>query len=273
MNNTLTKKSPLKFFLLVYGFSIPIWIIESFVNIKGLPLNIPVMEIFAAFTPLTAACILVRKEEGKGAVKKLLQRIFDFLRITKNIWYVPIIFLPFIIYFLIYVVMQWMRLALPGNLHIPIDTMPLLFVFFFLGAIAEEVGYMGYAADPMLQRWNALSAALLIGLPWAIWHYPSIIKQGHDATWIAWGTLGTIAVRVLIVWIYNNTGKSLFACILFHTLFNVGRPLFPKDKTHNPLVDYPYVHYSIIAIIAAITVFLWGSKTLARYRFSKIENK
>ncbi len=229
------------------------------------------MEIFAAFTPLATACILVRKEES--AVKKLLQIIFDYLKITKKISYVPIIFPPFIIYNLIFVVMQLMRLPVPINLYIPIKTMPLLFVFFFLGAIAEEVGYMGYAAEPMLQRWNALSTALLIGLPWAIWHYSSIIKQGHDATWIGWGTLGTVAVRVLIVWIYNNAGKSLFACILFHTLINVGRILFPKDELHNPLVDYPAVHYSIIAILPVMIVFLWDSKTLALYMFSKIESK
>lgn len=273
MESIAASKSPLKFFLLVYGLSIPLWIIERFINIKGLPLDIPFMEIFAAFTPLTAACILVHSEEGKAAVKKLLQRIFDFSRIRNKIWYVPIIFVPFIIYFLIYTVMQWMQLPLPINLRISIQTIPLLFVFFFLGAIAEEVGYMGYAVDPIQKRWNASSTALLIGLPWAIWHYPSIIKQGHDATWIAWGTLGTVAGRVLIVWIYNNTGKSLFACILFHTLFNVSRVLFPKDEIHDPLVDYPNVHYSIIAIIAAIVVFIWGSKTLARYRFSKIKRK
>ena len=120
----------------------------------------------------------------------------------------------------------------------------------------------------MQTRWSALKASLIMGLPWAIWHYPSIIKQGHDLIWIAWGTLGTVAVRVLIVWIYNNTGKSLFACILFHTIINVGRILFPKDPTHNPLVDYPDIHYSIIAIVTIIIVFLWGSKTLAKYRFN-----
>jgi hypothetical protein len=47
---------------------------------------------------------------------------------------------------------------------------------------------------------------------------------------------------------------------------NLGRPLFPNDETHNPLVDYPEIHYSLIAIVAVIVVILWGSKTLARYR-------
>jgi len=182
---------------------------------------------------------------------------------------VPIIFLPFLLYFLIYLIIYFTGLPLANNLHIPYKSIPVLFSFFFLGAIGEEVGYMGYAIDTMQARFGALSASILMGIPWAIWHYPSIIKQGHNLTWIAWGTLGTVAVRVLIVWIYNNTGKSLFACILFHTMLNLGRPLFPRDELHNPLVDYPYVHYSMIAITAVIVVFLWGSKTLERYRYPK----
>lgn len=107
-----------------------------------------------------------------------------------------------------------------------------------------------------------------MGIPWVVWHYPSIIQQGHNWTWIAWATLGTVGVRVLIVWIYNNTQKSVFACILFHTLLNLGRPLFPADSSHNPLVDYPAIHYSVLAVAAGIIVFLWGSKTLARYRYA-----
>lgn len=112
-----------------------------------------------------------------------------------------------------------------------------------------------------------------MGIPWAIWHYPSIIQQGHGVIWILWGTLGTIAARVMLVWIYNNTGKSLFACILFHTMLNVGSPLFPKDATHNPLVDYPYIHYAVFALVAVVIVILWGSNNLARFRFSFTQNK
>jgi uncharacterized protein len=171
-------------------------------------------------------------------------------------------------YFLIYQVILISGLPLPDNLNIPFKSIPFLFSSFFLGAICEETGYMGYAIEPMQTWFGALKASILIGIPWAIWHYPSIIQQGHNAVWIAWATLGTVAVRVLIVWIFNNTQKSLFACILFHTMMNLGRPLFPKDETHNPLVDYPDIHYSTIAVVAIIIAFLWDSKTLSRYKFN-----
>ena len=262
-----TNRQPLKFFLIVYGLSIPLWIIETMINVKGLPLDIPVTDILAAFTPLIAASILIYKEEGRVGINKLFQRILDFARISKKIWYVPIIFLPSFIYLLIYIIIYFSGLPVTSKFHVSFLSIPVLFIFFFVGAIAEEVGYMGYAIEPMQKRFGALGASILMGIPWAVWHYPSIIQQGHNAVWIAWGTLGTVAVRVLIVWIYNNTGKSLFACILFHTMLNVGRILFPKDEINNPLVDYPAIHYSTIAIIAVIVILLWGSKTLARYRY------
>jgi uncharacterized protein len=266
MISSTVKRSPLIFFLLVYILTIPLWVIETIVEVKGLPLDIPVTDLVAAFTPLIAALILIYKEQGQRGVKNLLRRVFDFSRISQKTWYAPVILLPPLIFLLIFGLMQLMALPLPIELHIPIVNFPFLFVFFFFGAAGEEVGYTGYAADPLQQRWGALSTGVIIGLPWAIWHYPSIIEQGHDAIWIAWGTLGTVGMRILIIWLYNNTGRSLFACILFHTLYNVGRPLFPKDATHNPLVDYPYAHYSVIAAVSVIVILLWDSKTLSRLR-------
>lgn len=268
-NRTPAKRSPLKFFLIVYGLSIPLWILETMIEIKGLPLDIPITDIIAAFTPLMAACILVYKEEGRNGVIMLLKRIFDFSRIKQKIWYVPIICLPFLMFLMIYVIMRFMGLPIPSELHISFFSVLFLFIFFFFGALAEEIGYMGYAVDTIQKRFGALLAGIIIGIPWAIWHYPSIIQQGHSLIWILWGTLGTIAMRILIIWIYNNTEKSLFACILFHAMYNLGRPLFPNDATHNPLVDYPNIHYSIIALTAVIVVFLWGARTLSQFRYTR----
>lgn len=269
--STSSNKSPLKFFLLVFALTIPLWIIETMVEVKGLPLDVPITDFIATFIPLIAACILVYKEEGTIGVKNLLKRIFDFSKIKQKIWYLPVILLMPIIYLLIYGVMQLFRLPLPVGVEIPFLNNALIFAIIFIsamvGAMGEEVGWSGYAVDAMQKRWSALTTAIAIGLVWAIWHYPSMIQQGRDLRWVVWGTLGTVCVRILIVWLYNNTGKSVFVCILFHTMANIGRILFPKDQTHNPLVDYPDIHYSIIAIAAVIVIFLWGSKTLARYRY------
>lgn len=248
------RKSPLKYFLLLFGFSAPLWIIQAIIDVRGLPLDIPVTDIIAAFMPLFVACFLAYREEGSRGVKGLLKRVFDYSRITRKCWYLAIFGVPVLIFLAIYLLVSLMNLPVPGRWQVSVLSIPLLFVFFFLGSTGEEAGYMGYAFEPMNKRWNAFTTAILIGIPWAVWHYPSMINQGRSFTWILWGTLGTIFFRVLIVWIYNNSGASLFACILFHALYNLGRAVFPHDETSNPLVDYPQIHYLVITAFAVATI-------------------
>lgn len=170
--------------------------------------------------------------------------------------------LPILVFTLIYLALEIGNYKLPEQWTIAYYSIPFLLVFFFLGAIGEEVGYMGYAVDPLQEKFSAFWTSLIIGIPWAVWHYPSIIQQGHNFYWILWGTLGTVAFRILFVWIFNNTNHSLFACILPHCLYNTGRVLFPSDTKISPLVDYPEIHYSVIAVIAIAVILLWRPGTL-----------
>ena len=128
MNSSFVKKSPLTFFLLVFALSFPLWVIETMIKVKGLPLDIPVTDLIAAFTPLIAATILVYKKEGHIGVKNLLKRVFDFSRIRQKIWYAAAIFLAPLIFLLIFLVLHLMRLPLPIEPYIPFLKMPLLFI-------------------------------------------------------------------------------------------------------------------------------------------------
>lgn len=259
MKDVTTKKSAVKYFVLLYAFSAPLWIIQVIIDVRGLPLDIPITDIIAAFMPMFVACFLIYREEGREGVKELFKRIFDYSRITNKVWYLAIFLVPLLIFLTIYAVISLANLPTPNSWNISLLSIPLLFVFFFLGSLGEEVGYMGYAFEPIYKKWNALTTAIVIGIPWAIWHYPSMINQGRSLVWILWGTLGTVAARILIVWIYNNTGKSLFACILFHALYNLGRVLFPSDEIYHPLVDYPQIHYSVIILFAAVVTIFFGT--------------
>ena len=262
-----SKRSPLKFFVLVFAISIPFWVLEVIFPMN-LPVdNLPLTDIGAVFAPFLAASILIYREEKLVGVKTLLKRAFDYKRIKHKTWYVPIIFLPLLLYLLTYGIMRMIGLPPPAEWHISL-LIPLVFVFFFIGAAGEELGYMGYAIDPMQDRWSALTASIIMGFVWAIWHYPSMIQVGQTPMLMAWGTLGTVGFRILYVWLYNNTGKSIFGIILFHAVSNTGRSVFPGGRSYYELANGA-VGYSIIAIMAVTVAFLWGPKTLARYRYAK----
>lgn len=83
--------SPLKFFLLVFAFSIPLWLIGAVTPLQLLP-GLPVSSLMA-FCPLIAASILVYREDKTTGVTELLKRSFDYGRIRAKVWYVPTVLL------------------------------------------------------------------------------------------------------------------------------------------------------------------------------------
>ena len=67
------RRSPLAFVLLVFGLSIPFWIMGAVTRRQLLP-GLPVSAL-AAICPLLAAAILVGREGGAAGVVALLQEI------------------------------------------------------------------------------------------------------------------------------------------------------------------------------------------------------
>lgn len=99
---------------------------------------------------------------------------------------------------------------------------------FWLGAafgvpagIFEEIGWTGFAFPRMRARGNALTASLVLGVLWSAWHLPVInylgVASPHRAYWwpffLAFA-LAMTAMRVLIGWLYTNTGSVLLAQLM-----------------------------------------------------------
>jgi membrane protease YdiL (CAAX protease family) len=126
-------------------------------------------------------------------------------------------------------------------------------VVYFIAAACEELGWTGYAIDPIQKRWGALTASLLVGIVWQVWHFIGDLQAGQTWTWIAWHSLYSVALRVLIVWIYNNTGKSVFAAILVHTMDNVSWSLLPIFDSSFGSILTTAIAWLVIAIVVFVS--------------------
>lgn len=168
-------RSPWKFFLLVFALSLPFWFIGGVTGLQLLP-GLP-MSALSAFCPAIAASILVYGENTTEGVKELLSRFFDYKRIKAKVWYLPIMLLMPVVAFLSYGLTGLMGPPLPTP-HFPIFLLPGFFLVAVVAALGEELGWSGYVIDPLQDRWNALIAAVLVGLVWAVWHWVVLI-QAH----------------------------------------------------------------------------------------------
>ena len=144
----------------------------------------------------------------------------------------------------------------------PVVAAPLMFLLFFGGALGEEVGWMGYAIEPMQDRWSAYKSALLLGVIVAVWHIPLYYFLIPDQLVLTAQLLFPIVLRMLLVWIFNNTGKSVFATILFHTMNNVAFAVLPVNTIISTFV---------YATAVLVVTLLWGSEMLANFRWKRGE--
>ena len=224
-------------------------------------------DIGATLTPLISACVLVYMENGKLGLKRFLARIFDYKRIRGKRWLIIAILLLPALYVLTYAVMNLAAFAVPQHLNLSMALLGAL-VMFTIAATVEELGYSAYATDALQGKFSALSTSLIVGVPWALWHLPSMIKMGQTSELIVWGLLATVAFRVITVWVYNNSNFSLFAVVIAHAVGTTARTAFPGGRQGYELGGGS-ISYSIVILAAIFVTALWGRRTLSNFLGSR----
>ncbi|MHB0877932.1 MAG: CPBP family intramembrane glutamic endopeptidase [Anaerolineae bacterium] len=184
---------------------------------------------FVLWRPIAAA-ILSYRRHGPDGVKALAARALDYRRIEAR-WYAPILLLKPAITFATYAIARLSGRPLPDR-RTPLRALPVKLPVFLAGGLTEELGWSGYALEPMQERWGALKAGLVLGIVWATWHVVPSLQIGRPVGWLAWQYVDTVATRVIIVWLYNSTGKSVAAATLFHAITNVSVFVYPYYGSH-----------------------------------------
>ena len=139
---------------------------------------------------------------------------------------------------------------------VPLVALPAVLLFFFLLAAGEEISWMGYAFEQMQASAGAIKAALILGMIWALWHIPFFVFMMRDPVVIITQVLTLAGIRVLMIWIFNKTGKSVFAIILFHAVDNTALVTLPEIKSVIPWGSV--IFCSLVLITALIVILLWG---------------
>lgn len=249
------------FIALTLALACPFWVLGTMVKAPAdVPLDLP-WTALVFVTPIAAALLLVQGESGRNGVRELLTGTFDPQRIGPAAWYVPTLLLMPAVVILSGALMTLLAVE-PEGTYSSFLALPALFLVFFVAALCEEVGWTGYATDPLQARWGATAAALAIGLGWVALHLVPWFAV-HGLTWTVGYALFTVTARILIVWLYNSSGRSVLVAVLFHTMINTSASLSPY--TGSPAA--PYV-WTVLTALAAVVVTRLGWPK-AQYRLSE----
>jgi uncharacterized protein len=226
--------------------------------------------LLGSLVPSSVAIALVAFLHGKAGVRKLLRRLLIW-RVGFGWWAAVVVLSTFA------AVAVGLSILVGGESPDVTVVVPGAVVLFFLSifpgsAGGEEIGWRGFALPHLQSARSALTASVVLGVVWGVWHLPlyligaDIRPIGLFAPWVVL----TVAMSVILTWMYNGTGGSLLIVVVFHAASNVPLTVFYEPLDDN--VTQPFLIYVALMVVAATVVLTaTGPAALSRTRPKQVE--
>jgi membrane protease YdiL (CAAX protease family) len=202
------------YFVLTLALSWSVWV-------PTLPARSSVGLIAGSFGPAVAAAVVTRLR-GRS-VRSWLRALVD--PRTDLRWYVAALGVP----------LAWAGAILAGltlwtgsvdttRLAELASQLPTALLFIMLaGGGNEELGWRGFALPALQERTDALTASVVIGVVWAVWHLPifvfGVLSYGSLSAVPAY-IVNVVGISVVFTWLYNESGPSILPVMVLHGMNN-----------------------------------------------------
>ena len=245
------------YFIIVLLLSTPFWLIGGFSDWEPLP-GLPVSALMVIVPALVAFAYMARVE-GYDAALQWIKGALSPIALRRVRWVLVAILLPPATLAAAYALMLLGGYTIPEP-DLSVVHIVLLLAIFLIPATLEELGWCSFALVKLQQNMSAFGASLLLGVVWAVWHLVPLLQAGRSFMWIGSWFVGTVALRVLITWLFNNSAGSVLLAALFHASVNVSWQSFPVQGSHYD----PAIHAVVLVIVSGAIVSAFGAKTLTR---------
>jgi uncharacterized protein len=241
------------YFIITYAITWGIGLVailfpEQFKRIFGELNYFNPVAIIAIAAPTISATILAWAWEGRPGLKALYAR-FTQWRFGIQ-WYAFILIgIPFL---------GWLSTLVMSAAPVFVITSPLMAVSVFLnllytGPLGEELGWRGYALPRLLKQSSPLVASLILGFFWGVWHLPSffISSTVQSGLSLPMFLVFSLCISTLMTWIFQHTGGSVLAAVLFHYTINISFSI----------IGAPMLAFGAVLMVLAVLVVLLDKKT------------
>jgi len=205
--------------------------------------------------PITAAAVMTLATEGRQGLRDLFAR-FDPRR-PKPGWLAFAVLMPLLLAAASFVIIRLTTNEWPSYRQLSTtDDLPYSGILLIAAThaltygIGEETGWRGFALPRMQTGATAMQATHRLAVLWALWHLPSFFENDtmmemgplQIVGWLAGLWMGAI----FLTWLYNSSGGSLLAVVLWHGLYN----LFAASNASSILAAIETMGVIAIAIAA-----------------------
>ena len=252
------------FFALTYGLSWILWIPAALFGQDFTSSAWGIPYILGGFGPSVAGVIMVYRTRDEEGRRDFWRRVVDFKRISAG-WYLFILLIFPAVFGVSFLLTTLLGKPLPAFETLtqiaanPLTLIGMMILGIITGPLSEELGWRGFALDPLQERWSPLVSSLVIAPFWWAWHLPLFFMEGRPQS--TWGVstpefwlflAGILPLSILHTWVYNENRWSTLAAVLLHFAYNFTWSLvYPISVSVNLL---QVVLMSIAAVVLILVV-------------------
>lgn len=208
--------------------------------VEGKVYNIPAFLFFliGGFVPSIVGIILTAFFDGKDGLKKLLLSAIN-IRIGSSSLIIIIVYSMVLgsLQILIYTL-------LGGSFDFTqfIHQLPTILPLIVLGPLSEEFGWRGFLQKRINFEFSAITASIIIGMVWSLWHLPLFYMIGtsqHDfhIPFIPF-MISVISSSFIYTYLYHKSNGSLFAAILLHWIATYILQVISSQIARTPVYNF-----------------------------------
>jgi len=233
---TASGRSPAlaQYLLVTFGWTWTVWWIAVFAGRAAIEVPLSLLFALGGLGPAVGSIVVIRNL-GPAYRREFVRRLWDPKRISGSWWFAlaAVAVGP--------ALAGYLAAAAAGRPPIAMTTVTLGAVAFNVGfglaaGAVEEPGWRGVARDLLQSRMPPVWAALIVGIPWALWHLPLFFLEGTYQHALGFGSarfwlfnLFLLLLSVLYLWLCKGTRGSILIAILAHAGTNVAGSLIPQD--------------------------------------------
>jgi len=249
----MNRKIVTQFLVLTFSIAVLTWGICAVFGLFGFAVEnalwLYTFIAICAFSPTIASYIVLIKNNEVKNFKEWAKNIFAFKS--------PLRFYLLVLLFCIIdkapkIIVSGLAEVQP--LYMFFGFIPLALVF---GGI-EEVGW-SYVLRPELdKKFGLVISSIIVAVIWAAWHIPVFLPQGRveSIPWFLLFSIDILGMSFALGAIIKIT-KSVFLCVLFHTLTNAVSMTFSTNDTLLGSV----LTACLFIIVSLLAVFIYGRRS------------
>jgi membrane protease YdiL (CAAX protease family) len=256
------------FLMMVYAFGWSTMIAANYFGLPFLLASSPAM-VFGLALP---AFLVTAATSGKAGMRDLLGRCPRW-RVGIGWYLLALLGLPLVTLLVANVFLGTAPLEALAQKWPLFFTMflPSIFIPLVITHLFEETGWTGFMQDTLQDRRGPLLASILVAPAFALFHLPLIFLEAPQITLalvpvalfqIAIQAMASIFFRVVIMWLYNSTGRSVLIVALFHSSFNSVTGSEYATRFVKEIIAGPAavpIGLAVVAVVAVlVTVFTRG---------------